>query len=178
MSGNATTNNKFVTQKTSKRGFNFDDDDEEDEEETQTGTDHFARSRSVRKTVKRRSPGGAQNEESRSPVTSSASNGSSSAGSNYTTTVPNDVLRDLTSSIKGQISDLGRSMMSLARQTKELMKQKKLDYETDPNGTYLKELLFLPKLWCNEECFAKKSEDLADFMKHTGCILLRNCLDA
>ncbi|CAF1035309.1 unnamed protein product, partial [Didymodactylos carnosus] len=29
-----------------------------------------------------------------------------------------------------------------SRKTKELMKQKKLDYETDPNGTYLKELMY------------------------------------
>ncbi|CAF1531054.1 unnamed protein product, partial [Didymodactylos carnosus] len=113
-----TTTNNFVAQPTGKRSSVFDLSGEEEEDEN--GSVHFARMGTQRKTVRRRSLPPTQDlDESRSSKNSATS--AISNNSVYTTPVPNNVLKDLTESIKGQIADLTDKVVSAAKQTRNLV---------------------------------------------------------
>ncbi|CAF4379558.1 unnamed protein product [Didymodactylos carnosus] len=136
-----TKGDSFATQSTTnKRCFNLEEYDENDEEEQEARSAHFARRASLRK-IMRRAPNRATKEESRSSSVSSIFTNSASSHSTYSTGLSNDVLRDLTTSIKGSINELGQKMMSMAKQTRDLIVRKQADYEVDPNGTYLQEIV-------------------------------------
>ncbi|CAF0812527.1 unnamed protein product [Didymodactylos carnosus] len=137
-----TKGDSFATQSTTnKRCFNLEEYDENDEEEQEARSAHFARRASLRK-IMRRAPNRATKEESRSSSVSSIFTNSASSHSTYSTGLSNDVLRDLTTSIKGSINELGQKMMSMAKQTRDLIVRKQADYEVDPNGTYLQEIMY------------------------------------
>ncbi|CAF1150518.1 unnamed protein product [Didymodactylos carnosus] len=152
------TQTKLVRQSVLKRG-NEDDETEDDynkDNELLSGTSYFACQDSLRKTIKTKSPlstsqsstvvnativaAGDTLDDPRSSMNSTTSNtsNSNSSAASYTTTLPNEVV----STISNQINNLGKQFYTLARQTKELIKSKKHDYEVDTSSTFLKEIKY------------------------------------